>query len=302
MKTKLLFLSILIFLANFNYTLAQENDSCSCCTENHTAFDFWLGDWTVKDKEGKIIGTNNIVKMQNGCALQENWIASNKTNTGTSYNFFDSTDSTWNQVWISNTGYILRLKGNLNPDGAMVLKSNLIESSKGNYYNQITWSKNEDGSVTQLWVILNEKNEIIRTDFEGIYHKTSEHKNNHMKLGAPSISLSVKDLNTSKLFYEKLGFSVLAGSMEQNYLIMKNESSLIGLFQGMFDGNILTFNPGWDVNGKNIDSFDDVRKIQEHLKSEGVQLDSEADINSSGPASIMLKDPDGNIILIDQHR
>ena len=123
-----------------------------------------------------------------------------------------------------------------------------------------------------------------------------------MKLGAFSISLSVKDLNTSKEFYEKLGFSVLAGEMEKNYLILKNENSLIGLFQGMFEGNIMTFNPGWDESGKNIDAFDDVRKIQEHLKSSGITLDTEADTNTSGPANFMLKDPDGNVIYIDQHR
>ena len=119
-----------------------------------------------------------------------------------------------------------------------------------------------------------------------------------MKLGAFSISLNVKDLSTSKQFYEKFGFTVLGGDMEQNYLIMKNENSLIGLFQGMLPSNVLTFNPGWDENGQNIESFDDVRKIQEHLKSAGVELDSEADVNTSGPASFMLTDPDGNVINI----
>ena len=123
-----------------------------------------------------------------------------------------------------------------------------------------------------------------------------------MKLGAFSVSLNVKDLKESKQFYEKLGFTVLGGQMEQNYLIMKNENSLIGLFQGMFPSNILTFNPGWDENGQNIESFDDIRKIQSHLKSEGVQLDAEADPNTTGPANIMLTDPDGNVIYIDQHR
>ena len=124
----------------------------------------------------------------------------------------------------------------------------------------------------------------------------------NMKLGAFSISLNVKDLKTSKQFYEKLGFTVLGGAMEQNYLIMKNENSLIGLFQGMLPSNVLTFNPGWDENGQNIESFDDVRKIQEHLKSEGIELDSEADVSTTGPASFMLTDPDGNVIYIDQHR
>src|SRR5690606_1776835 len=106
----------------------------------------------------------------------------------------------------------------------------------------------------------------------------------------------------SKQFYEKLGFNVFAGGTKQNYLIMKNENALIGLFQGMFEGNILTFNPGWDENAKNIENFDDVREIQKMLKSSSVELMSEADENTSGPGSIMLTDPDGNMILIDQHR
>jgi len=123
-----------------------------------------------------------------------------------------------------------------------------------------------------------------------------------MKLGAFSISLNVKDLKTSKEFYEKLGFIVLAGSMEQNYLIMKNEKALIGLFQGMFQGNILTFNPGWDENASNLTEFDDIRKIQKQLKNDDINLTSEADETTQGPANLMLSDPDGNVILIDQHR
>lgn len=123
-----------------------------------------------------------------------------------------------------------------------------------------------------------------------------------MKLGAFSISLSVKDLQKSKDFYEKLGFSVMAGSTEQNYLIMKNDGHLIGLFQAMFEGNMLTFNPGWDQNAQNLESFDDVREIQKHLKENGVQLEKDADETTSGPEHIFLKDPDGNMILIDQHR
>lgn len=122
-----------------------------------------------------------------------------------------------------------------------------------------------------------------------------------MKLGAFSISLSVKHLEVSKQFYENLGFTVFGGSMEQKYLIMKNGNALVGLFQGMFTGNILTFNPGWDENAKKVESFDDVREIQKQLKSKSVKLTSEADENSKGPASITLTDPDGNVILIDQH-
>ncbi|KFF00749.1 glyoxalase [Chryseobacterium formosense] len=123
-----------------------------------------------------------------------------------------------------------------------------------------------------------------------------------MKLGVFSLSLSVKDLAKSKEFYEKLGFSSMGGSMENNYLIMKNGSTLIGLFQAMFDGNMLTFNPGWDENAQNLDEFDDVRAIQQHLKNHQVEIDKEADETTSGPEHIFLKDPDGNMILIDQHR
>jgi catechol 2,3-dioxygenase-like lactoylglutathione lyase family enzyme len=124
----------------------------------------------------------------------------------------------------------------------------------------------------------------------------------NLKLGAFSVSLSVKDLKVSKQFYENLGFTVFGGGMEQNYLIMKNENTLIGLFQGMFKGNILTFNPGWDENAKNMEKFDDVRVIQRHLKAKGIVLTSEADEKTTGPASLILTDPDGNLILLDQHR
>jgi catechol 2,3-dioxygenase-like lactoylglutathione lyase family enzyme len=122
-----------------------------------------------------------------------------------------------------------------------------------------------------------------------------------MTLGAFSISLSVKDLNASKLFYENLGFTAFGGAVAQNYLIMKNGNALVGLFQGMFQGNILTFNPGWDENARKLDRFDDVRDIQRHLQGKNIKLDSQVEANTSGPASIVLKDPDGNVILIDQH-
>ncbi|MBS9464349.1 VOC family protein [Flagellimonas sp. 389] len=122
-----------------------------------------------------------------------------------------------------------------------------------------------------------------------------------MKLGAFSISLAVKNLEVSKEFYETLGFTVFAGELERNYLILKNENTLIGLFQGMFENNILTFNPGWDANAQNLDSFDDVRDIQKHLKENGVTLAKEVDESSKGPASFVVTDPDGNTILIDQH-
>lgn len=122
-----------------------------------------------------------------------------------------------------------------------------------------------------------------------------------MTLGAFSVSLAVKDIHASKQFYETLGFSVFAGNIEQNYLIMKNGDSIIGLFQGMFEQNILTFNPGWDQNAQTLEQYDDVRTIEAHLKSENIKLERETDGSASGPASIVFYDPDGNTILIDQH-
>lgn len=123
-----------------------------------------------------------------------------------------------------------------------------------------------------------------------------------MQLGAFSISLAVKDLQASHSFYEKLGFQTFGGEPSQNWLIMKNGDHLIGLFQGMLPKNVLTFNPGWDQNAQAQDDFTDVRELQKQLKEQGISLLSEADASGSGPASIMLEDPDGNPILIDQHR
>ena len=122
-----------------------------------------------------------------------------------------------------------------------------------------------------------------------------------MKLGNFSVSLTVKDIKKSKAFYEKLGFSVVGGEEKANWLILSNEQATIGLFQGMFERNILTFNPGWDRNAEAMSDFTDVRKLQEHLKEHGVTFDSEADTTTQGPASFMITDPDGNPILVDQH-
>lgn len=122
-----------------------------------------------------------------------------------------------------------------------------------------------------------------------------------MELGAFSVSLSVKDLKASKAFYQKLGFRVFGGDEEQNWLIMKNGDHVIGLFQGMFEKNILTFNPGWDQNANKLDSFTDVRELQRKFKAQGLEIVTEADENTTGPASFVLVDPDGNPVLFDQH-
>ena len=123
-----------------------------------------------------------------------------------------------------------------------------------------------------------------------------------MELGAFSVSLTVKDIQVSKEFYEKLGFEFFGGDISQNWVILKNGDTVIGLFQGMFDKNMLTFNPGWDGNAQEVDKFVDVREIQRKLKEQGVEFSSEADESTKGPASFIIADPDGNPILFDQHR
>lgn len=122
-----------------------------------------------------------------------------------------------------------------------------------------------------------------------------------MELGTFSISLAVKDIQASKIFYEKLGFEIFGGDDSQNWLIMKNGDHALGLFQGMFEKNTLTFNPGWDSNASEIDDFTDVRVLQRQLKERGVEMIIEADESATGPASFMIVDPDGNPILVDQH-
>ncbi|MGH8051937.1 MAG: VOC family protein [Arenimonas sp.] len=123
-----------------------------------------------------------------------------------------------------------------------------------------------------------------------------------MKLGVFSISLAVKDIEASRAFYEAFGFKVFGGVAAQNWLILKNGEHIIGLFQGMFEKNMLTFNPGWDSDAKNLDSFTDVRELQRQLKAQGITLMTEADETTTGPASFIAVDPDGNPILVDQHR
>jgi catechol 2,3-dioxygenase-like lactoylglutathione lyase family enzyme len=122
-----------------------------------------------------------------------------------------------------------------------------------------------------------------------------------MELGAFSISLAVKDLEASRAFYEKLGFESFMGDASQNWLILRNGDHVIGLFQGMFEKNIMTFNPGWDSEARKLETFTDVRELQRQLKAQGVTLMSEADESTTGPASFIAVDPDGNPVLVDQH-
>ena len=149
---------------------AQNKNPCS--TEEHKKFDFWVGDWNVYDANNKLIGINTIVKMHSNCVMQENWESKTSPNKGTSYNYYDLSDKTWNQVWVDNSGYSLVLKGNF-INNSMVLKSDLVTSKKGNFYNRVTWTKNKDNSVTQLWESINQKGEVLQEVFRGIYKKKS---------------------------------------------------------------------------------------------------------------------------------
>ncbi len=123
-----------------------------------------------------------------------------------------------------------------------------------------------------------------------------------MELGAFSVSLAVKNIRKSLAFYEKLGFHQMGGDIDQNWIILKNGSTVIGLFQGMFDRNLLTFNPGWNQEAENLDAFTDIRELQRALADRGLTPENLTDETGSGPASFMLTDPDGNPILLDQHR
>lgn len=160
--------SLLLILSLSIYS--QQNKKAPCDTNKHKEFDFWANDWNVYDTKGKLIGTNNILKMQNGCVMQENWESKVGPSKGTSYNYIDLKDNTWNQVWVDNSGFSLLLKGNL-INGEMILKSDLIKGKQGNYYNRITWTPNTDGSVTQVWEYIDKKGKIIQEAFRGIYKK-----------------------------------------------------------------------------------------------------------------------------------
>jgi len=160
-------LTILFFFVLSLNSFAQDAP-CACCSNNHNQFDFWLGEWTVYDTENNIVGTNKIIKKYENCLIQENWVSEGK-NRGTSYNYYDPNDSTWNQLWIDNQGTILNLKGTFS-NGAMVLKSELLKGKKVDwYYNRITWSTIDSGYVKQTWDILDQDDNLLTTVFNGIY-------------------------------------------------------------------------------------------------------------------------------------
>ncbi len=167
MKNKFfLFLSIVFF--GILEISAQDGMTCVCCTENHQAFDFWIGKWQVTNPNGSKAGVNKISKIENGCVLREEWISASAGYTGTSYNYFDSTTKKWNQLWLDNQGGILKLTGGY-ANNKMVLESDEQKNKAGKLVrNRITWTKNEDGTVLQVWEVIHKK-EVLSTLFKGTY-------------------------------------------------------------------------------------------------------------------------------------
>lgn len=167
MKNVLIITHLLFY---FLITSFAQQKPCSCCTPAHKQFDFWLGKWDVYNVKGIKVGENIILSMQDSCLIQENWSSSGQT--GTSYNFYNNADSTWNQIYVDNLGTVLQLKGTFK-NNKMVLKSDKVKSVKANFYyfNQITWFKDELGNVSQKWDIVDDKDKILQTVFDGIYKR-----------------------------------------------------------------------------------------------------------------------------------
>ena len=160
-------LNTIVFLLLVSTTSAQTN--CCCCDKPHKQFDFWVGKWVVTNTQGNKVGESHISKIEKGCVILEHWKGI-KGGTGHSMNYYDKSDSTWNQLWVSSSGNILKLKGRFIA-GQMVLKSHLIKGRKGTYYNQIRWMPEDDGTVTQIWEVCDKTGKVLRTVFEGIYHR-----------------------------------------------------------------------------------------------------------------------------------
>jgi hypothetical protein len=168
---------ICVFLALLpQFTNAQDSDKkpCACCTEDHRAFDFWLGDWEVFTPNDKLAGTNKIVLMQDSCIIQENWISATPGYTGTSYNWYNSASKTWHQSWIDNQGGSLLLSGT-HRDNQMILSSEATPDGKGGQMiNRITWTDLGDGSVRQHWEVSRDQGETFKTAFDGLYKPAKE--------------------------------------------------------------------------------------------------------------------------------
>lgn len=166
----IVYLSVFIVSTFLSVVTAQNKAKIPCSSQEYSQFNFWVGNWDVYDTQNKLIGHNKVVQVPNACAIQENWTSKTSKSKGTSYNYYNKVDNSWNQVWVDNSGFSLTLKGTYN-DNRMTLKSSIIKSNKGDYYNQIIWTKNNDGSVMQVWNYIDERQTIIKEVFKGIYKK-----------------------------------------------------------------------------------------------------------------------------------
>ncbi len=166
---KLRYIAIIAFLILID--LNGQSSDCSCCTSNHTDFDFWVGSWVVENSSGKKLGNNTIEKLEEGCLLKEHWVSNDGKSTGTSINFYNTSTQEWEQLWVDNTGSHLKLKGNREGD-KMILSSEPFLHTNGNrYINRITWTDNKNGTVRQLWELLSDDETVVSTLFDGIYRK-----------------------------------------------------------------------------------------------------------------------------------
>ncbi|SFR51277.1 hypothetical protein SAMN04490243_2464 [Robiginitalea myxolifaciens] len=161
---------VVLFTVLWSNPMQGQQQPCACCDENHRAFDFWVGEWNVRDATGNLLGTNSIERLQDGCLLRENWKGSGGT-TGNSINYYNTVAGQWEQVWVDNAGNVLKLYGNVT-EGAMIMSSESYEDPNGDSrQHRITWTLQKDGSVRQTWDVLNEEGEVIQTLFNGIYSR-----------------------------------------------------------------------------------------------------------------------------------
>ncbi len=167
------YVTIFVISTFFSIITAQTTLKNPCSSKEYKQFDFWIGNWNVYDGKGKLIGVNNIVKMPNACTIQENWTSKTSKNRGTSYNYYNNKDNSWNQVWIDNSGFSLILKGKFDNE-KMILQSDVIKSKKVSYRNQIIWKKKKDNSVVQIWNYINDEGKVIKEVFKGVYKKKEE--------------------------------------------------------------------------------------------------------------------------------
>jgi predicted enzyme related to lactoylglutathione lyase len=273
------------------------NEGCNCCTENHKQFDFWLGDWEVFNSNGDKVGENKIISMQEGCVLQENWVSLGQT--GTSYNFFDKRDSTWNQIYIDNVGTILNLKGR-SQNLKMILESDVVKSLKTgvNYFNRITWEKDSLGNVHQKWDIVDDKDNILQVAFDGIYKRKQEVNNSeNMKkvTGIGGIFFKCKDPNTMKDWYKNhLGLNTDAYGTSFEWR-QGDDSSKYGFTQwSPFAESTKYFEPSpkeFMINYR----VDNLEALVEQLKKEGVTITDEIETFDYGKF-VHIMDPEGNKI------